>query len=214
MIMAAALKNTPIYEDQLIAWHNQRLWWLLCGAGAIILAQAITTAIWLHRAPPPPYVIEVNAKGEPVGAVQPVLGTESVNDNVIRYAISEFIDHAFRIERDFEEEKMLLTKVYAMSTSQASKMLTDYYHANKDANDPLMAGSKFWQEVRVLRTLRLPAPDTYEVDYQTLKYSNNDDSVATTNWRATLQIATGRPTDINTLGLYISSLDFSPEAKQ
>jgi type IV secretory pathway TrbF-like protein len=66
----------------------------------------------------------------------------------------------------------------------------------------------------VLRTLRLPAPDTYEVDYQTLKYSNNDDSVATTNWRATLQIATGRPTDINPLGLYISSLDFSPEAKQ
>jgi len=214
MIMAAALKNTPIYEDQLIAWHNQRLWWLLCGAGAIILAQAITTAMWLHRAPPPPYVIEVNSKGEPVGVVQPVLGTESVNDNVIRYAISEFIDHAFRIDRDFEEEKMLLTKVYAMSTSQASKMLTDYYHANKDANDPLMIGSKFWQEVRVVSTLKLPAPDTYEADYSTLRYSNNDDSVVTTNWRATMQIAIGRPTEINPLGIFVNSLDFSPEAKQ
>jgi type IV secretory pathway TrbF-like protein len=212
--MAAAFKNTPVYEDQLVAWHNQRLWWLLLiTAGLLALALGVIAILKL-RPPPPPYIIEVNSKGEPVGAVQPVLGTESVNDNVIRYAISEFIDHAFRIERDFEEEKMLLTRVYAMSTSQASKMLTDYYHANKDANDPLMAGSKFWQEVRVLRTLRLPAPDTYEVDYQTLKYSNNDDSVATTNWRATLQIATGRPTDINPLGLYISSLDFSPEAKQ
>jgi type IV secretory pathway TrbF-like protein len=145
MIMAAALKNTPIYEDQLIAWHNQRLWWLLCGAGAIILAQAITTAIWLHRAPPPPYVIEVNSKGEPVGAVQPVLGTESVNDNVIRYAISEFIDHAFRVDRDFEEEKMLLTKVYAMSTSQASKMLTDYYHANEVGMGMGSSASNTWE---------------------------------------------------------------------
>jgi type IV secretory pathway TrbF-like protein len=210
----AALKNTPFYEDQLIAWHNQRLWWLLLITAGLLAVALGVIAILKLRPPPPPYIIEVDSKGEPVGAVQPVLGTASVNDNVIRYAISEFIDHAFRVDRDFEEEKMLLTKAYAMSTSQASKMLTDYYHANKDANDPLMAGSKFWQEVRVLRTLRLPAPDTYEVDYQTLKYSNNDDNVATTNWRATLQIATGRPTDINPLGLYISSLDFSPEAKQ
>jgi type IV secretory pathway TrbF-like protein len=212
--MAAAVKNPPIFEDQLVAWHNQRLWWLLLITAGLLAVALGVIAILKLRPPPLPYIIEVDSKGAPVGAVQPVLGTESVNNNVIRYAISEFVDHAFRVDRDFEEEKMLLTKAYAMSTSQASKMLTDYYHANKDANDPLMAGSKFWQEVRVLRTLRLPAPDTYEVDYQTLKYSNNDDSVATTNWRAALQIATGRPTDINPLGLYISSLDFSPEAKQ
>src|SRR6516165_4386382 len=169
-------------------------------------------AIWLHRAPPPPYVIEVNSKGEPVGAVQPVLGTESVSDNVIRYAISEYIDHAFRVDRDFDEEKMLLGKAYAMSTGQASQMLTDYYH--QKGNDPLTAGTKVWQEVRVLRTLKLPAPSTYEVDYQTIRYSYNDDHAVSTNWRATMQIAIGRPSDINPLGIFVNSLDFSPEAKQ
>jgi type IV secretory pathway TrbF-like protein len=211
--MAALPKNTPRYEDALISWHNQRLWWLLCGAGAIILVLGFALCVEIFRPRTLPWVIEVDSKGEPVGALQPVLGTQSVNDKVIRYAIGEYIDHAFRIDRDFEEEKMLLTKVYAMSTGQASKMLTDYYHAGKGANDPLMVGTKTWQEVRILRTLRLPAPDTFQVDYQTLKYSYNDDSVATTNWRATLRIVTGRPTDVNPLGVFVDSLDFSAEAK-
>jgi type IV secretory pathway TrbF-like protein len=212
--MAAAVKNTPIYEDQLVAWHNQRLWWALCVAGTIIVVLAFAVCVFIFRPRVLPWVIEVDSKGQPVGAVQPVLGTESVSDNVIRYAISEYVDHAFRVDRDFEEEKMLLSEAYAMSTGQASKMLTAYYHSNKDANNPLIAGSKTWQEVRVLRTLKLPAADTYEVDYQTLKYSNNDDSVVTTNWRATMQVAIGRPTEINPLGLFITSIDFSPEAKQ
>ena len=85
-----------------------------------------------------------------------------------------------------------------MSTGQASKMLTDYYH--QKGNDPLTAETKVWQEVRVLRTLKLPAPSTYEVDYQTLRYSYNDDHAVSTNWRATMQIAIGRPSDINPLG--------------
>ena len=211
--MAAAIKNTPAYEDQLIAWHNQRLWWALCAAGAVILTLSFALCVLVFRPRTLPWVIEVDAKGEPIGAVQPVLGTQSVSDNVIRYAISEYIDHAFRIDRDFDEEKMLLSKVYAMSTSQASNMLTDYYHANKNANDPLMAGAGSWQEVRILRTLKLPAQSTFEVDYQTVRYSSNDQSAVTTNWRATMQIAIGRPSDVNPLGVFVNSLDFSPEAK-
>ena len=211
--MAAAIKNTPAYEDQLVAWHNQRLWWALCAAGATILVLGLAVCVLVFRPRTIPWVIEVDAKGEPIGAVQPVLGTQSVSDNVIRYAISEYIDHAFRIDRDFDEEKMLLSKVYAMSTSQASNMLTDYYHANKNANDPLMAGAGSWQEVRIQRTLKLPAQSTFEVDYQTVRYSNNDETGVTTNWRATMQIAIGQPSDANPLGIFVNSLDFSPEAK-
>ena len=210
--MAAAIKNTPAYEDQLVAWHNQRLWWTLCAASAIILVLGFALCVFAFRPRTIPFVIEVNSKGEPLGAVQPVLGTESVSDNVIRYAISEYIDHAFRVDRDFDEEKMLLSKAYAMSTGQASKMLTDYYH--QKGNDPLTAGTEVWQEVRVLRTLKLPAPSTYEVDYVLSRYSNNDDKAVSTNWRATMQIAIGRPSDVNPLGIFVSSLDFEPEAKQ
>ena len=211
-MIAPAFKNTPAYEDQLVAWHNQRLWWALCAASAIILVLGFALCVFAFRPRTIPFVIEVNSKGEPLGAVQPVLGTESVSDNVIRYAISEYVDHAFRVDRDFDEEKMLLSKAYAMSTGQASQMLTDYYH--QKGNDPLTAGTKVWQEVRALRTLKLPAPSTYEVDYQTIRYSYNDDHAVSINWRATMQIAIGRPSDINPLGLFVNSLDFSPEAKQ
>ena len=210
--MAAVIKNTPAYEDQLVAWHNQRLWRALCAAGAIILVQGFVLCVFAFRPRTIPFVIEVNSKGEPLGAVQPVLGTESVSDNVIRYAISEYIDHAFRVDRDFDEEKMLLSRAYAMSTGLASQMLTDYYH--QKGNDPLTAGTKVWQEVRVLRTLKLPAPSTYEVDYVLSRYSYNDDKAVSTNWRATMQIAIGRPSDVNPLGIFVSSLDFEPEAKQ
>jgi len=210
--MAPAFKNTPAYEDQLVAWHNQRLWWVLRAASAIILVLGFALCVFAFRPRTIPFVIEVNSKGEPLGAVQPVLGTESVSDNVIRYAISEYIDHAFRVDRDFDEEKMLLSKAYAMSTGQASKMLTDYYH--QKGNDPLTAGTEVWQEVRVLRALKLPAPSTYEVDYVLSRYSYNDDKAVSTNWRATMQIAIGRPSDVNPLGIFVSSLDFEPEAKQ
>jgi type IV secretory pathway TrbF-like protein len=209
----AADRNTPAYYDQIVEWHNQRLWWALCVAGAIVLVLGFSLCVLVFRPRTPPWVIEVNSKGEPVGAVQPVLGTESISDNVIRYAISQYIENAFRIDREFEEEKMLLSKVYAMSTSQASNMLTDYYHANKSANDPLIAGTSCWQEVRVQRTLKLPAQSTFEVDYQTIRYAFNDENGVTTDWRATLQIALGRPSDINPLGIFVNSLDFSPEAK-
>ena len=211
-MMAPAFKNTPAYEDQLVAWHNQRLWWALCAASAIILVLGFALCVFAFRPRTIPFVIEVNSKGEPLGAVQPVLGTESVSDNVIRYAISEYIDHAFRVDRDFDEEKMLLSKAYAMSTGQASQMLTDYYH--QKGNDPLTAGTEVWQEVRVLRALKLPAPSTYEVDYVLSRYSYNDDKAVSTNWRATMQIAIGRPSDVNPLGIFVSSLDFEPEAKQ
>src|SRR5215472_2925945 len=195
--MAAALKNTPAYEDQLVSRHNQRLRWLLVGAGVIIVGLTFAVGVLSFRPQKLPYVLLVDGKGEPVGAVQPVLGTQSVSDQVIRWAIAEYIDHAFRIERDFEEEKMLLGKVYAMSTGQASKLLTDWYQADKNVNNPLTQGSKGWQEVRIVRSLKLPAPATYQVDYQLSHYSLNDANPVITNWRATMQIIIGQPTETN-----------------
>ena len=63
--------------------------------------------------------------------------------STIRWAIGEYIDHAFRIDRDFGEEEMLLGKVYEMSSGQAGKAVTASYHAGKGQNDPLMLGAKY-----------------------------------------------------------------------
>ena len=85
--MAVALKNlpdiepdTPAYTDRLIAWHNQRLWYVACGLGGLL---ALSFAINLkheYQPPPPPYVLEVNSQGQPVGQVLPILSVQAIPD--------------------------------------------------------------------------------------------------------------------------------------
>jgi hypothetical protein len=155
--MATLPKNTPIFSDQLTAWHNQRLWWLLCGAGGVIAVLTVA---------------------------------------------------------QFPEEQASLSKAYAMTTGQATQALTAYCHADKGSN-PLEANGKYWQGVRVVRTLKLPTNNSYQVDYTTLRYDHHDHQLnpIETNWRATLHLVQGKPTTNNTLGLYIDNLDMAPEAK-
>jgi hypothetical protein len=53
--MAAALKDTPVYTDQVIAWQNQRLWWLLCGVGALLILSFTANVIIELKPVAPPY---------------------------------------------------------------------------------------------------------------------------------------------------------------
>ena len=211
--MATALK-TPIYEDQLTAWHNQRLWWLLCGSGAVNAVLAIALCIVMLRPHNAPYVLEVNSAGEPLGTIQPFMGQQAVSDNTIRWSLGEYIRQAFTVSRNFGENQMNLSRAYAMSTGQAYQALTAYYRGNHDANNPLFVGSKYWQDVRIVRTLKLPAPLTYQIDYVLDRHSNDHpiDAVQT-NWRATMQVVQAKPTNNNALGIFVTDVDFEPEAR-
>jgi len=104
--MAIALKDTPRFEDQLVTYQNQKLWWLLIGASVLLCAALTVIAVQALRPGPPPYVLEINkATGEPIGAVAPVLGTQIIPDPAIRWELKEFIEYAFRVDKDFDEEK-------------------------------------------------------------------------------------------------------------
>jgi len=213
--MATQLNNSAFYSDQLVAWHNQRLWWLLCGSGAIIAVLAVAVCVLARRPHPAPWVLAVDAKGEPVGGVQPLMNdTGRIADETIHYDLNTYIQDAFTVSSQFAEEQTLLGKVYAMSAAQAAEAITAYYRANKDANNPLMANGKYWQDVDILRALKLPPKDTYQVDYITIRHDHDHrlDGVRT-NWRATMHVVHANPTDKNLLGIFVDSLDFEPEAK-
>jgi type IV secretory pathway TrbF-like protein len=212
--MSAQPNNTPIYHDTLIAWHNQRLWWLLLSVSGLLALALAAIATLTLRPHTQPWVIEVNSKGEPVGAVTPLLGSATIADTTIRWAAGEYVENAFRISQNFEQEKTLLSRAYAMSSQQAAEALTSYYHANKGAHNPLVVGSKYWQEVRVLDTLK-PAPkDVYQVDYIVYKHDHDHElDPLATNWRATMRVLQGKPTESDPLGLFVTDLDFQPEAK-
>jgi type IV secretory pathway TrbF-like protein len=113
--------KTPIYHDTLIAWHNQRLWWLLCGAGGIIVALSVILCVIILRPHSAPWVIEVSSKGEPVGAVTPLMGDTPITDNVIRYEIGNYIRTAFFFGTDLGLEKVMLSRAYASSSKQAAE---------------------------------------------------------------------------------------------
>jgi type IV secretory pathway TrbF-like protein len=213
--MAALPKNTPIYSDTLTAWHNQRLWWLLCGAGGVITALAVTLCVVMLRPHSMPWVVEVDGKGEPMGSIAPLVSDEALLDSTTRWAISQFVENAFRVFAQFPEEQASLSKAYAMTTGQATQALTAYCHADEGSN-PLEANGKYWQGVRVVRTLKLPTNNSYQVDYTTLRYDHHDHQLnpIQTNWRATLHLVQGKPTENNALGLFIDSIDFEPEAHQ
>jgi hypothetical protein len=155
--------NTPIYHDTLIAWHNQRLWWMLCAAASVIVSLSVTTCILTLRPHTQPWVIEVNSKGEPVGGVAPLEGSQMIADSTVRWAIGEYVQNAFRISPNFEEEKTLLSRAYAMSSQQASEALTSYYHADKYARNPLVVGTKLAAVMVLAGCAAAPPPQIVKV---------------------------------------------------
>ncbi len=201
------------FEDQQLAEHNRRLWTLLGANAAISAALLIAVLILILRPRILPYVVEVNQHGEPIAAAQPVLGTQLLNDVVIKWAISEFIRNAKTVTANIDEQKNLLRDAYAFAREQAAKALTDYYHDGE--HDPFSIAQKNWVDVRITRALlKLPAPDTYQVDWIETRHAYNSDLTTSTSWRAVLKVETSAPDGSdggNPLGLYVTSLDWSPE---
>jgi hypothetical protein len=211
--MAAALKDTPVYTDQVIAWQNQRLWWLLCGVGALLILSLTANVVIELKPVAPPYVLVVDRKGQPVGKLQPVTSAQAIPEQRMEDILTDFIHTAFSVTMNWDEEKYNLQRTYAMmpKDSQAEKDLTDWYQADK-ANNPLKAYSRGWRTVEILRTLKLPAVDTYEIDYRTIYYSNSDTAEPTTeNWRAVLHVQLGQVTGDESSKILIDDLSFAKD---
>jgi len=211
--MVTSLK-TAIYDDQLVAWHNRRLWFLLCGAGGVIAVLSVALCVILLRPHSTPWVIAVDGKGEPLGSLQPLSGSTEIGDSTIRFEVATYVQHAFHVSPNFDENKLSLSTVYAMSTKQAADALTLYYRADGGANNPLVVFTKYWQDVRIVRTLKLPLKNTYQVDFTVYRHDKSkiDINGTSTNWRATMRVIQGKPADGNPLGLWVANLDFQPEA--
>ncbi len=163
-----------------------------------------------------PYLVMVNGNGEPIALAQPVLGTQALNDVVIKWAIEEFIRNARTVTANLDEQKDHLRDGYAFAREQAAKALSDYYHDGR--HDPFSIGQKGWVEVQITRTpLKLPAPDTYQVDWIETHHDYNSTLTASTSWRATLKVVTAAPDNTdgrNPIGLYVTNLDWSAEVNQ
>jgi len=200
-------KDAPMYADQVIACGYQRTWLLAAGL-IVLLAGMIADRIRLDLQPPaPPYVLEVNAQGNPVGEVLPVTSAQAIPDAFLRARLADFIHDAFTVDRDPDEENYLYDKTQAMVTGQAAQKLDGWYNRDGGKHHPKTIGPYTWIETSVTDTLKLAEKDTYQADYVVSEHSHNDQMVTKTNWRAVLHLIVARSKDPESLGMFIDELD-------
>jgi type IV secretory pathway TrbF-like protein len=212
---AIAGPNGPFYRDQINERMAQGMWWLLAGAGGVIVALSVALAWVVTRPKPPAYIFEVNSRGEYVGKIEPMTGTQAVPEAVILTNINTFIDNAFRVASDQGEETAYLKTTHDLVANQAAlKMRTWYFGATgKDkTNNPLALGQTCWREVTNKEVVKQPAPDTYFAHFTTITHALNDGIPVKDNWHLLLKVAMqadaqGEPR------FYITYLDFDKEGK-
>ena len=201
--------DEPLYTDQIIAFHNQRIFWVACGL-LVLLALSITDNVSYHLRPaPPPFVLEVNAQGAPVGRILPVTSVQAIPDAFLRARLGDFIHDAFTVDRDSDEEAYIFDKTQSMVTGQAAQKLDAWYNRDGGKHHPKVMAPYGWVEASVTDTLKLAEQSTYQVDYVLSEHSNNNQTVTRSNWRAVLHTIVGRSKDPESVGLYIDSLDWA-----
>src|SRR5215467_10541110 len=147
------LMNTPMYTDQLIAFHNQRIWWVASGLLALLALSVADNIIYHLRPAPPPFVLEVNSRGDPVGQVLPVTSVQAIPDAFLRARLGDFIHDPFTVDRDPDEEAYIFDKTRAMVTGQAAQKLDAFYNRDGDKHHPKSVGAYRWVEASVTDTL-------------------------------------------------------------
>jgi type IV secretory pathway TrbF-like protein len=198
-----------MYTDRLIAYQNRTLFWLGC-ALVVLLAGMVVDRVRLDLQPPtPPFVLEVNNQGEPVGQVLPVTSVRVIPDAFLRARLGDFIHDAFTVDRDSDEEDYLYNKTQAMVTGQAAQKLDGWYNRDGGKHHPKSIGPYSWIETSVTDTLKLAEKDTYQADWNTVTHDRNDQARTTQKWRAVLHVIVARSKDPESLGLFVDEIDLA-----
>jgi len=211
--MATALTDTPIYADRLATWHNSRLWIAFLAAMGLTAILGIADVVQKFRPPPPPFVLEVNSHGQPVGQVLPIVSVQTIPNAILKAQLADFIHDAFSIDQDKDEEDRLVGRTQARLTGQAGREIDAWYQRDKGKHDPRNIWRYTWAEAMPLDTLKLDGADRYQVDYRVSTHADNNTTITIANWRATLHVIVGQSSDPESLGWFVDWLDFEQVGK-
>jgi type IV secretory pathway TrbF-like protein len=203
------------YEDDLLRKQNARWQFIsLIACGGLCLA-LVALLVILHQPRMRPYVVTVDAKGEPFGIMQPLAGNPvAVQDTITKWAIEQFIRNAKTVTPDIPQQKEHLFDAYAFVKSQAHDELDAYYHDSQEDRNPFDIAKKSWIQVSNIRVLKLPVPGTFQADWDETRTDYNTTVSQLTKWRATTKIVGNEATDRNPLGIYIETLDWAQEQSE
>ncbi len=195
------------FEDRLLRTINRRLFYFALTASAVIIGLTIAvTILALKRVPP--YVVALD-QGRIVGYAHIFTANDEIAPMVIENQLRQFIYDARTITGNGAIQDHNIHAVYAIARGQAYQYLDAYYHAAPD-NDPIQLGQRGdWREVKIIRCMQEPEPDTYRIEWGETYHPHNGPA-STSNMAAIVQVAIAPPdatNDLNPIGLYVVNID-------
>lgn len=200
--------NTP-YEDQLLRTVNLRLFRIGLAGCAAIVALAGALVYLATRPKVPPYVIALD-HGHIVGYASVFEGTQDLAPEVIDDQLRRFIYDVRSIPNNPALEQRNVHAAYAIARGQAYRVIDDYYTRNPDKDPVKLASKGVWRDIKIIRCMREPAPDTWRVEWIETDHPQLGD-VTTAGWEAVMRVAVRQPdlsNQLNPLGVYVLTLDF------
>src|SRR5260370_28711417 len=93
------------WEEGKIRNEKRRIWRIALASIAANVVFAVALTVQMLRPRTLPYVVMVDAKGEPVTVAEPVVGAASLNEATKKWAIPQFIRNARTVTANVGEEK-------------------------------------------------------------------------------------------------------------
>ena len=158
-----------------------------------------------------PFVVAIDKMGSPIAIGKPVATSLSaINQRIVIAQVANWIWNARSILPDPDAQKMLIDKVYAMSSADTGKYLNSYY----TNHTPYLSDGTV---VRTTINSVLPVGgSTYELSW-TESRSQPGFTAKTTKWKATVTVGQNpkiaeKPAVAlnNPLGLFIKTLSWGP----
>lgn len=155
-----------------------------------------------------PFVVAIDQMGSPVAIAQPT-GGSAVSQRIVISQIANWIWNARTQLSDAAAQKVLIDRVYALSSADTGKYLNDYYQAHS----PFTTDGTV---VRVNVTSVLPVSEnTYQVTWVECR-AQPGQTVTTQNWKTNLTVGidpklANKPQVAlaNPLGIFIKSLTWT-----
>ncbi len=155
-----------------------------------------------------PFVVELNALGDPIALAQPVTGG-AVAQRITEAQVANWVWNAKTVLPDPNAQKVLIKSVYAMLSNAAAGYLNDWYQKHPPF------GASVITDVAITAVLPVAA-QTYQVDWSETSYQNGRPLGPAQQWKANITVTQDRaqarsPQALiaNPLGIFITNVTWT-----
>ena len=136
-------------------------------------------------------------QGRIVGYAHIFTANDELAPMVIENQLRQFIYDARVVSGNDAMQQHNIHAVYAIARGRGlSSSSTAYYNATPD-NDPVKLGQRGdWREVKIIRCMQEPEPDTYRIEWSETNHPRNG-ATSTSNMAAIVQVAIAPPDATN-----------------